>query len=70
MAVAHRLGLTRKAVYSWVRRLRREDARSLAQGLRGWSRSGRPREKRQAMQQIVQQVTETPPSQYGYQAEG
>jgi transposase len=33
-------------------------------------RSGRPSEKRQAVQEMVQQVMDTQPSQYGYQAEG
>jgi transposase len=33
-------------------------------------RSGRPQSKRQAIQEMVEQVMDTPPSQYGYQAEG
>lgn len=32
--IAHRLRVTREAVYSWARRLRRESAGPLAQGLR------------------------------------
>src|ERR671914_1412222 len=34
IAIAYRLGVTREAVYSWARRLRREGDRPLAQGLR------------------------------------
>jgi transposase len=70
IAIAQRLGVTREAVYSWARRLRREGARPVAQSLRDRTRSGRPRSKRQAMQDMVGRVIDTRPSQYGYQAEG
>ena len=33
-------------------------------------RSGRPKEKRQAVQQMVQRVMNTDPTQHGYQAQG
>jgi transposase len=33
-------------------------------------RSGHPSEKRHTVQEMVQQVMDTQPSQYGYQAEG
>jgi transposase len=70
IAIAYRLGVTREAVYSWARRLRREGDRPLAQGLREQPRTGRPRDKRQAMQDLVQQVMDIPPSKHGYRAEG
>ena len=70
IAIAQRLGVTREAVYSWARRLKREAARSVAQSLRDRPRSGRPRSQRQAMQEMVEQVLDTHPSRYGYQAEG
>jgi transposase len=70
IAVAQRLGVTRESVYAWPRRLQHQSARSLAEKLREQPRSGRPREKRQAVQELVQQVMDTQPSQYGYQAEG
>jgi transposase len=70
VAIAHRLGVTREAVYSWARRLKREASRPVAQSLRDRPRSGRPKSKGQAMKEMVQQVLDTPPSQYGYQAEG
>jgi transposase len=70
IAVAQRLGVTRESVYTWVRRLKHQGARSLAQKLMEQPRSGRPREKRHAVQELVQQVMDTQPSQYGYQAQG
>jgi transposase len=70
VAIAHRLGVTREAVYSWARRLKREASRSVAQSLRDQPRSGRPKSQRQAIQEMVEQVMDIPPSQYGYQAEG
>ncbi len=70
VAIAQRLGVTREAVYSWARRLKREGSRPVAQSLRDRPRSGRPRSQRQAMQEMVEQVMDTRPSQYGYQAEG
>lgn len=70
IAVAQRLGVTRQSVYAWPRRLQHQSARSLAEKLREQPRSGRPREKRQAVQELVQQVMDTQPSQYGDQAEG
>jgi transposase len=70
IAIAHRLGVTREAVYSWARRLRREGARPLAQGLRDQLRSGRPREKRQAVHDMAQQVIDIQPNQYHYQTQG
>ena len=70
IAVAQRLAVTRESVYAWARRLRREETNSLAQRLRDQPRSGRPRGKRQAAQQMVQKVMNTDPSKYGYWAEG
>jgi transposase len=70
VAIAHRLGVTREAVYSWVRRLKRAASRPVAQSLRDQPRSGRPRNQRQAVQKMVGQVMDTRPSEYGYQAEG
>ena len=70
IAVAQRLGITRESVYAWLRRLQHQGAGALAEKLREQPRSGRPREKGQAVQELVQQVMDTQPSQYGYQAEG
>jgi transposase len=70
IAVAQRLGVTRESVYAWLRRLQHQSARSLAEKLREQPRSGRPREKRQSVEELVRQVMDTQPSQYGYQAEG
>jgi transposase len=70
IAVAQRLGVTRESVYAWVRRLQHQGARSLVEKLMEQPRSGRPREKRHAVQELVQQVMDIHPSQYGYQAEG
>ena len=70
IAVARRLGVTRESVYAWARRLRLESTRPLAQMLMDQPRSGRPRRRGQAVQELVQQVMDTQPSQYGYQAEG
>ncbi|HZA23878.1 MAG TPA: winged helix-turn-helix domain-containing protein [Dehalococcoidia bacterium] len=70
MAVAQRLGVTRESVYAWVRRLQHQGGQSLAEKLMEQPRSGRPREKRHAVQELVQQVMDTQPSQYGYQAQG
>lgn len=70
IAVAQRLAVTRESVYAWARRLRIAGANSLAQRLRDQPRSGRPTGKRQAVQQMVQKVMDTDPTQYGYQAEG
>ena len=70
IAVARRLGVTRESIYAWARRLRLESTRPLAQMLTDRPRSGRPREKRHAVQELVQQVMDIHPSQYGYQAEG
>jgi transposase len=70
ITVAQRLGVTRESVYAWVRRLQHQGGRALAEKLMEQPRSGRPSEKRQAVQEMVQQVMDTQPSQYGYQAEG
>lgn len=70
IAIAHRLGVTREAVYSWARRLRGMVDRPLAQGLREQPRSGCPRRKRHAVEELVEQVMDARPSEYGYQAEG
>ena len=70
IAVAQRLGVTREAVYSWVRRLQQEGSRSVAEKLSDQPRSGCPRRKRQAVAELVKQVLDTRPSEYGYQAEG
>jgi transposase len=70
IAIAHRLGVTREAVYSWARRLRGMVDRPLAQGLRDQPRSGCPRRKRHAVEELVEQVMDARPSEYGYQAEG
>src|SRR5918997_1040340 len=70
IAIAHRLGVTREAVYSWARRLRGMGNRPLAQGLRDQPRSGCPRRKRQAVEELVEQVMDSRPSGYSYQAEG
>lgn len=70
IAIAHRLGVTREAVYSWARQLRRLGDRPLAQGLRDQPRSGCPRRKRQAVEELVEQVMDSRPSEYGYPAEG
>jgi transposase len=70
IAVAQRLGVTRESVYAWVRRLQHQGARSLVEKLMEQPRSGRPREKRHAGQELVQQVMDIHPSQYGYPAEG
>src|ERR687896_2339220 len=69
VAIAHRLGVTREAVYSWARRLKHQASRPVAQSLRDRPRSGRPKSQRQAIQEMVEQVMDIPPSQYGYQAE-
>ena len=45
VAIAHRLGVTREAVYSWAQRLKREASRPVAQSLRDRPRSGRPKSK-------------------------
>src|SRR5918997_1556652 len=42
ITIAHRLGVTREAVYSWARRLSGMGDRPLAQGLRDQPRSGCP----------------------------
>ena len=70
IAIAHRLGVTRVAVYSWARRLRGMVDRPLSQGLREQPRSGCPRRKRHAVEELVEQVMDARPSEYGYQAEG
>jgi transposase len=70
IAVAQRLGVTRESVYAWVRRLKHQGVRQLAEKLMEQPRSGRPREKRQAVQELVQQVMDIQPVQYGYQAQG
>jgi transposase len=70
ITVAQRLGVTRESVYAWVRRLQYPGGRALAEKLMEQPRSGRPREKRQAVQEMVQQVKDPQPSQYSYQAEG
>lgn len=70
IAIAHRLGVTREAVYSWARRLRGMVDRPLAQGLRDQPRSGCPRRKRHAVEELVEQAMDARPSEYGYQAEG
>jgi transposase len=70
IAVAQRLAVTRESVYAWARRLRLAGANSLAQRLRDQPRSGRPTGKRHAVQQMVQKVMDTDPTQYGYPAEG
>jgi transposase len=44
--------------------------RPLAQGLRDQPRSGCPRRKRHAVEELVEQVMDARPSEYGYQAEG
>jgi transposase len=70
IAVAQRLGVTREAIYSWVRRLKQEGSGSVAHKLTDQPRSGCPRRERQAVEERVKQVLDTRPSQYGYQAEG
>jgi transposase len=70
IVVAQRLGVTWESVYAWVRRLQHQGGQSLAEKLLEQPRSGRPRVKRQAVQELVPQVMETQPSQYRYQAEG
>jgi transposase len=70
IAVAQRLEVTRESVYAWVRRLKHQEGRPLAEKLMEQPCSGRPREKRQAVQELVHLVMDTQPSQYGYQAEG
>jgi transposase len=70
IAVAQRLGVTRESVYAWLRRLEHQGAGSLAEKLLEQRRSGRPREKRQAVQELLQQVMDAQPSQYGYQVQG
>jgi transposase len=70
IAVAQRLGVTRESVYAWLRRLQHSGAGSLAEKLLEQPRSGRPREKRQAVAELVRQVMNTCPTEHGYQAEG
>jgi transposase len=70
IAGAQRLGVTRESVYAWVRRLKHQGTGPLAQKLMEQPRSGRPRGKRQAVEELVRQVMDTHPTQYGYQAEG
>jgi transposase len=70
IVVAQRLAVTRESVYAWARRLRLGGANSLTHRLTGQSRSGRPTGKRQAVQQMVQKVMNTDPTQFSYQAEG
>jgi transposase len=69
IAVAQRLGVTRESVYAWARRWKLAETNALAQGLSDQPRSGRPKEKRQAVQQMVQRVMNTDPTQHGYQAQ-
>lgn len=70
IVVAQRLGVTWESVYAWVRRLKHQGAPSLVEKLMEQPRSGRPREKRHPVRELVRQVMDIPPSQYGYQAEG
>jgi transposase len=70
IAVAQRLGVTRESVYAWVRRLKYQGTGPLAEKLMEQPRSGRPREKRQAIEELVRQVMDTRPTEYEYQAEG
>jgi transposase len=65
IAVVQRLGVTRESVYAWVRHLQHQGARSLVEKLMEQPRSGRPREKRHTVQELVQQVMDIHPSQYG-----
>ncbi len=69
ITVAQRLGVTRESVYAWLRRLKYPGAGSLAEKLLEQPRSGRPRAKRQAAEEVVGQVMAIQPSQYSYQAE-
>jgi transposase len=70
IAVARRLGVTRESVYAWARRLRLESTRPLAQMLMDQPRSGRPRRRGQAVQELLQKVMDTDPAKYSYQAGG
>jgi transposase len=62
IAVAQRLGVTRESVYAWLRRLQHPGGPSLTEKLMEQPRSGRPKSKRQAIQEMVEQVMDTPPS--------
>jgi transposase len=67
-AVAHRLGVTRRAVYYWVARYHERRAVPVAERVRPDQRSGRPPEALRVAQKVIRQVWSRDPRRYGFRA--
>lgn len=64
--VARRQEVSRQTVYDWVCGFQEGRHKPTAERLRDRHRSGRPPEKGQAVEALVQQVMDTDPRQLGY----
>lgn len=67
-AVAHRLGLTRRAIYKIVERYQARSDRPTAERVSDLPHPGRPDHKRQQVMQVVAEFLRGSPSDYGYRA--
>ena len=66
--IAHRLGLSKRAIYKIVERYQARSDRPVVERLRDQPHTGRPADKRRQAAQVVAELLQKQPSEYGYRA--
>ncbi len=64
--IARRLGLTRRAIYKIVERYQARSDQPVAERVRDGLHPGRPADKRRATAQVLAELLQRQPSEYGY----
>lgn len=66
--VARRQNMSCQTVYNWIDAFQKRCDESIAERLRDRPRPGRPPDKRQAVQAMIQEVIDKDPRQWGYRS--
>ena len=64
--ITHRLQVRRQTVYNWRKMYNARNKEPMRHRLQDRDRPGRPASKRKAVQEVVEEVMETNPRQWGY----
>jgi len=67
-AIAHRLGVSRRTVYSWAERIAGTETSQLSRRLADAPRSGRPPTAQGIIDPLIEEVLEADPRKLGYRA--
>lgn len=65
-AITHRLQVKRQTIYNWLKMYKARDKEPVRQRLQDRDRPGRPASKREATQEVIEEVMGSDPRQWGY----